>query len=69
MDNRHDANTYSAGKRVSTLQAYDRVLHRAHAARAALLLNVLFNCAHKLRERVCAGAERLRINLCPLCCH
>ncbi|MGB5475362.1 MAG: hypothetical protein WBQ78_18045 [Gammaproteobacteria bacterium] len=68
MNDRHIAGTVAAGERLTPLEAYDLALRRAHAARAQLLRNVLFNCAHKLRERICAGAEKLHVNLCPLCC-
>ncbi|HUT42272.1 MAG TPA: hypothetical protein VM011_13150 [Gammaproteobacteria bacterium] len=67
MDDRHSAGDGAAGERLTPLEAYDLALRRAHAARAQLLHNVLYNCAQKLRERICSGAERLRINLCPLC--
>jgi hypothetical protein len=68
MDNRQSADSITAGERLISLEDYDRILRRAHAARAEFLRNVLYNCAHKLRERICAGAERLRINFWPMCC-
>lgn len=68
MENPRYAETSAAGERQALLEAYDRIVRRAHAARAQLLHNALLNCAHKLRMRVCAGAEMLHINFCPLCC-
>ena len=68
MDNRQSADRNTSGERLTSQAAYDRILRRAHAARAELLQNALFNCVHKLRQRICAGVEKLRINFCPLCC-
>jgi len=48
--------------------AYHRVLRQAQAARAQLMRNMVFTCADRLRRRICAVAEKLHINLCPLCC-
>ncbi len=59
MDNRQSADSISAS---------DRILRRAHSARAECLRNLLYNCAHKLRERICAGAVWLRIKFLPMCC-
>lgn len=48
---------------------HDCCLRRAQAARAQLLRNLVYTCAHRLRTRICATAERLRFSFCPLCCH
>lgn len=57
------------GELQSVLALHDCCLRRAQAARAQLLRNAFFTCAHRLRTRVCAAAERLHVSLCPLCCH
>jgi hypothetical protein len=69
MDDRHDAETHAAGEWLTPWDTYDPFLRRARAARSRLLYNTLLGCADRLRERVCATAQRLHITLCPLCCH
>ena len=68
MDNHRSADSMTDGERLISLKDYDRILRRAHAARAEFFRNLLYNCAHKLCERICAGAERLRINCWLICC-
>lgn len=69
MDDHPDVEAVTAGARQSSWDAYELMLRRAQAARAQLLYNTLLNCVDRLRERVCATAEKLHINFCPLCCH
>jgi hypothetical protein len=68
MGDRHDAYGYASGS-LTLWETHDRFLRRAQEARARLLHNILLACLDRLRERFCKGAERLRLNLCPLCCH
>jgi hypothetical protein len=68
MDYRHDADTDPTGAWQAPWETHDQVLRRAHAARARLLHNMVVACAGRLRERICAVAETLRVRLCPLCC-
>lgn len=58
-----------AGEPQTLWEAHARLLHRAQAARAQLLRNTFITCLDRLRTQICARAERLRITLCPLCCH
>ena len=67
MDYRQYGNSPPADG-LTAWDAYHRVLCQAHAARAQLMRNMVFTCADRLRDRICAGAHKLRINLCPLCC-